>query len=30
VTGFLLDGILPAELPRTTRPDGSGRPSIAS
>jgi hypothetical protein len=29
VTGFLLDGILPAELPRK-KPDGPGRPSIAS
>ncbi len=30
VTGFLLDGILPAELPRKTKPSGPGRPSIAS
>ncbi len=30
VTGFLLDGILPAELPRKNKPDGPGRPSIAS
>jgi len=30
VTGFLLDGILTAELPRKTSPDGPGRPSIAS
>jgi hypothetical protein len=29
VTGFLLDGILPAELPRKNKPDGP-RPSIAS
>jgi hypothetical protein len=29
VTGFLLDGILPAELPRK-KPDGPGRPSMAS
>lgn len=30
VTGFLLDGILPAELPRKNKPDGPGRPSMAS